>query len=254
MLVGSIIRGKRWRIASHGTPPREGNSGQWQKPSWYAIIKRQQETPGLGHRVHGLRSGENDGMKKLRIAFTLMAVILLGIDPAPNAQWADCKDAINFVVGVIVLPFQLARLAAQRPDAALLMPVAGAKVSRVADTWGTPRSGGRTHQGQDIFARKGTAVFSATGGYVVWMGRNRLGGNVVMIAGAGGRRYYYAHLATFAPEMRVGKRVAPDTVIGFVGNTGNAAHTPPHLHFAVYTRAGAVNPLPLLRDRIPPSA
>jgi peptidoglycan LD-endopeptidase LytH len=155
------------------------------------------------------------------------------------------------VVGVIVLPFQLGRLAAQRPDAVLLMPVAGAKVSRVADTWGTSRSGGRTHQGQDIFARKGTAVFSATGGYVVRLGYNPLGGNAVMIAGAGGRRYYYAYLETFAPEMRVGKRVAPDTVIGFVGNTGNAVHTPPHLHFAMYTRAGAVNPLPLLRNRIP---
>jgi murein DD-endopeptidase MepM/ murein hydrolase activator NlpD len=193
-------------------------------------------------------------MRKLRIAFTLTAMILLGIDPASNARWTDRRGAINFVVGVIVLPFQLARLAAQRPDAVLLMPVAGAKVSRVADTWGMPRSAGRTHQGQDIFARKGTAVFSATGGYVVRLGRNPLGGNAVLIAGAGGRRYYYAHLEAFAPEMRVGKWVAPDTVIGFVGNTGNAAHTPPHLHFAVYTRAGAVNPLPLLRDRIPPSA
>jgi murein DD-endopeptidase MepM/ murein hydrolase activator NlpD len=193
-------------------------------------------------------------MRELRIAFTLTAVILLGIDPASHARWADCKDAINFVVGVIVLPFQLARLAPQRPDAVLLMPVAGAKVSRVADTWGTPRSGGRTHQGQDIFARKGTAVFSASGGYVVRLGRNPLGGNSVLIAGAGGRRYYYAHLERFAPAMRVGKRVDPDTVIGFVGNSGNAAHAPPHLHFAVYTRAGAVNPLPLLQDRIPPSA
>jgi murein DD-endopeptidase MepM/ murein hydrolase activator NlpD len=193
-------------------------------------------------------------MRTLRIAFILTAVLLWGIEPAQKARWADRKDAMISLVGVMALPFRLALLAAQRPDVALLMPVAGAKVSRVADSWGTPRPGGRTHQGQDIFARKGTAVFSATGGYVVRLGRNPLGGNAVMIAGAGGRRYYYAHLETFAPEMRVGKRVAPDTVIGFVGNTGNAVHTPPHLHFAMYTRTGAVNPLPLLRDRIPPSA
>jgi peptidoglycan LD-endopeptidase LytH len=192
-------------------------------------------------------------MRKVCITFTLTALFLLGIDLAPNARWADRKDAMIYLVGVMALPFRLAWLAAQRPDVALLMPVAGAKVSRVADSWGTPRPGGRTHQGQDIFARKGTAVFSATGGYVVRMGRNPLGGNAVVITGAGGRRYYYAHLETFAPEMRVGKQVTPETVIGFVGNTGNAAHTPPHLHLAMYTRVGAVNPLPLLRDRPPPS-
>jgi peptidoglycan LD-endopeptidase LytH len=191
-------------------------------------------------------------MRKLPIVLTLMALFLLGLDLAPNARWAHRKNAILSIVGVMALPFHLARLVAQRPDAALLMPVAGAKVSRVADSWGRPRPGGRTHQGQDIFAPEGTAVFSATGGYVVRVGRTPLGGNAVVIAGAGGRRYYYAHLETFEPEMRVGKKVAPETVIGFVGKMGNAAHTPSHLHFAMYTRAGAVNPLPLLRDRRPP--
>jgi murein DD-endopeptidase MepM/ murein hydrolase activator NlpD len=191
-------------------------------------------------------------MRKLPTVLTLMALLLLGIDTAPNARWTQRKDAILTIVGVMALPFHLARLAAQRPDAALLMPVARAKVSRVADSWGRPRPGGTTHQGQDIFAPEGTAVFSATGGYVVRVGRTPHGGNAVVIAGAGGRRYYYAHLKTFAPEMRVGKKVAPETVIGFVGNTGNAVHTPPHVHFAMYTRVGAVNPLPLLRDRIPP--
>lgn len=192
-------------------------------------------------------------MSTRRIAFTLTALLLLGIDPAPKARWPDRQEAISHIVEVIGLPFRLARLAAQQPDAALLMPVAGVKVRRVADSWGAPRPGGRTHQGQDIFARRGTAVFSATGGYVVRVGRTPKGGNVVVIAGAGGRRYYYAHLEAFVPGMRVGKPVTPETVIGWVGNTGNAAYTPPHLHFALYTRAGAVNPLPLLQDRIPPS-
>lgn len=191
-------------------------------------------------------------MRTRRIAFTLTALLLLGIDPALKGRWADPPEAIIHIVEVIALPFHLARLATQRPDAALLMPVAGATVSRVADSWGAPRPGGRLHQGQDIFARKGTAVFSATDGYVVRVGRTPIGGNAVVIAGAGGRRYYYAHLEAFAPGVRVGKKVTPETMIGFVGNTGNAVHTPPHLHFAMYTRAGAVNPLSLLRDRIPP--
>jgi murein DD-endopeptidase MepM/ murein hydrolase activator NlpD len=191
-------------------------------------------------------------MRTLRIACILMAVVLLGIDPALKARWADRQEGLISIVDVMALPFRLAWLAAQPPDAALLMPVAGAKVSRVADSWGTPRPGGRTHQGQDIFARQGTAVFSATGGYVVRVGRTPLSGNAAVIAGAGGWRYYYAHLKTVAPGMRVGKQVTPETVIGWVGNTGNAAHTPPHLHFAMYTRAGVVNPLPLLRDRKSP--
>jgi murein DD-endopeptidase MepM/ murein hydrolase activator NlpD len=70
-----------------------------------------------------------------------------------------------------------------------------------------------------------------------------------MVAGAGRRRYYYAHLAAFAAEIRVGTKVTPETVIGFVGNTGNAAQTPPHLHFAVYAMSRVIDPLPLLRDR-----
>jgi murein DD-endopeptidase MepM/ murein hydrolase activator NlpD len=178
---------------------------------------------------------------------------ILEIDLVAKAQWAAFGDTIIRIVEVAALPFRLAGLAARPPDAWLLMPVAGAKVKQVADSWGAPRLGGRLHQGQDIFARKGTPVRSATEGYVVRIARNPLGGNVVVIAGAGGRRYYYAHLEAFAPEIRLGKKVTHDTVLGFVGNTGNAVHTPPHLHFAAYSRAGMVNPLPLLRDRRPPS-
>jgi murein DD-endopeptidase MepM/ murein hydrolase activator NlpD len=97
-------------------------------------------------------------------------------------------------------------------------------------------------------------VRSATQGYVVRLGENALGGRVVLIAGAGGRRYYYAHLEAFAADLRVGRYVTPETLIGFVGTTGNAARTPPHLHFAVYTVVGAVNPLPMLQDRMPSSS
>jgi peptidoglycan LD-endopeptidase LytH len=195
-------------------------------------------------------------MRTLRVASILVVVWLFGVDPVAHAQRATLKDAVLHAVEVVALPFRLAWLAAQPPDAILLMPVAGAKVSRVADSWGVPRPGGRTHQGQDIFARKGTAVFSATEGYVVRVGHNRLGGNVIVIAGAGGRRYYYAHLDAFAPAMRVGKKVTPETVIGFVGNTGNAAQTSSHLHFGLYAMTGAIDPLPLLRDRpaSPPEA
>jgi murein DD-endopeptidase MepM/ murein hydrolase activator NlpD len=84
---------------------------------------------------------------------------------------------------------------------------------------------------------------------VVRVGENRLGGNTVWVVGAGGRGYYYAHLDGYAEGLEVGDYVTPDTVLGYVGTTGNAVGTPPHLHFGVYTRAGAIDPLPLLADR-----
>jgi len=192
-------------------------------------------------------------MRRTRDVIGLTLIVLFALDPTTPALRAPLRAAVARIVEAAALPFRLAWLSAQPPDARLLMPVAGAKVSRITDTWGAPRPGGRRHRGQDIFAPKGTAVRSATRGYVVHVGHNTLGGKVVLIAGAGGRRYYYAHLADFPPNLRVGAAVTPETIIGFIGNSGNAALTPSHLHFAMYTRAGAVNPLPLLQDRMPSS-
>ena len=68
--------------------------------------------------------------------------------------------------------------------------------------------------------------------------------------GAGGRVYYYAHLEAYAPHLAEGDYVTTQTLLGYVGTTGNAAGTPPHLHFGVYeSTRGAMNPLPLLSDR-----
>lgn len=140
------------------------------------------------------------------------------------------------------------------PDPVLLMPVDGVRVSQVTDTWGAARSGGRSHEGQDIFAPTGTPVRSATAGFVYRVGQSPLGGNVVLVIGGGGRRYYYAHLSAFA-DIREGQRVETGDLLGFVGNSGNAATTPPHLHFGVYDGEretcswDALNPYDLLRDR-----
>lgn len=81
------------------------------------------------------------------------------------------------------------------------------------------------------------------------VGERPLGGNTVVVIGAGGRSYYYAHLDSFAQGLAVGDYVSEKSVLGYVGTTGNALGTPPHLHFAVYTLTGAIDPLPLLADR-----
>jgi murein DD-endopeptidase MepM/ murein hydrolase activator NlpD len=141
-------------------------------------------------------------------------------------------------------------LGAKPPATVLRVPVRGVNVRQIANTFGAPRGGGRVHEGLDIFARAGTPVVSATGGIVVRVGTNNLGGLVVYTLGAGGRIYYYAHLSRYG-AFEEGDIIKPGDVLGYVGNTGNARGTPPHLHFGVYdTSEGweAVNPFPKLRD------
>ncbi|HEX8844708.1 MAG TPA: M23 family metallopeptidase [Pyrinomonadaceae bacterium] len=144
---------------------------------------------------------------------------------------------------------KMAWLYTREPDRKLVMPVCTVRVERVKDSWHAPRDGERLHEWQDIFAKRGTPVYSATEGYVVRVGETNLGGQTVAVLGAGGRVYYYAHLDAYAPDVAVGEYVTTETVLGYVGTTGNARNTPPHLHFGVYTSAGAVDPLPLLTNR-----
>lgn len=166
----------------------------------------------------------------------------------PEQTLALGKNVTAFI-NRITLPIKLARLAMRDPDAVLRMPVHGKKVATVSDTWHASRDTDRVHEGQDMFAAEGTPVFSATYGYVRRIRTTGLGGNSVLVTGAGGRRYYYAHLSEFAEGLVEGLEVNTDTVLGFVGNTGNAVTTPPHLHFGMYEGRAAVNPLKLLIDR-----
>lgn len=115
----------------------------------------------------------------------------------------------------------------------LPIPVARVKLSQIADTWGGACSEGRKHEGVDIFAPIGTPIYSATDGIMIKKGWNRLGGNTITIWGAGDKRYYYAHLSKYA-KIDIGQIMTRGTLIGFVGISGNARTTPPHLHFGVY--------------------
>lgn len=181
-------------------------------------------------------------MKKfiLVICAVLLAVALKNTDELSVAS--NVFDRVS-------LPFKIALLYAKEPERELTVPVEGVRVEQIKNTWYAPRSNNRRHEGQDIFAKRGTAVRSATSGYVVSVGENSLGGKSVFVMGAGGSRYYYAHLDDYAVGLTVGDHVTPETVIGYVGTSGNAAGTPPHLHFGVYTTAGVIDPLPLLTDR-----
>lgn len=138
------------------------------------------------------------------------------------------------------------RLASMPVPELVTMPVNGVRPKGLRDTWHGARSGGRKHEGIDIFAKRGTEVRSATEGIVLRVGNNKLGGLVVWVLGPGAQRHYYAHLDRFA-DVSAGMRVEPGTVLGYVGTSGNAAATPPHLHYGVYEADGAINPYPALR-------
>jgi murein DD-endopeptidase MepM/ murein hydrolase activator NlpD len=146
---------------------------------------------------------------------------------------------------------RVARLYTRDADRRISMPLKDVSKKQIADTWQAPRGSNRQHEGQDIFAPKGTPIYSATSGYVYNIGENNLGGHNVSVIGDGGVVYYYAHLDSYAPNLVEGDSVTRKTVLGYVGTSGNASGTPPHLHFGVYSTAGAVNPLPLLTDRPP---
>lgn len=153
------------------------------------------------------------------------------------------------IANKVVLYVNVARLYTKSPDETLAMPVQEVTTRQVTNTWHAPRGADRRHEGQDIFAPRGTPILSATEGYIVRIGENSLGGQTVSVMGAGGRVYYYAHLDSYAPRIEEGDYVTTKTVLGYVGTTGNAAGTPPHLHLGVYSAGGAINPLPLLSDR-----
>ena len=131
----------------------------------------------------------------------------------------------------------------------LPVPVDRVRPQQLRDTWNGPRPGGRQHKGIDIFAKRGTPVRSTTRGIVASVGTNQLGGRVVRVFGPDGEWHYYAHLERFAP-IQPGDVINDGTILGYVGDSGNAKGTPPHLHYGIYRmRGGAMNPYPRLAPR-----
>lgn len=145
---------------------------------------------------------------------------------------------------------------AETPSPALLIPVAGVTAEQLHDSYHAGREGGRVHQAIDIHAPRGTPVLAAADGTILKLHSGSRGGIAVYQMGVDGRtRYYYAHLERYAEGLEEGEAVRRGDVVGYVGDTGNAAPGDFHLHFSVavlddahrWWEGANLNPYPLLR-------
>lgn len=128
-------------------------------------------------------------------------------------------------------------------------PVGGS--SWFLNTWGAPRSGGRTHKGVDMMGPRGTPLVAVASG-IVRKSYGSLGGNIVWLYADHGVNYFYAHLDSYPGGMADGQWVARGQVIGYMGDSGNPRPGSYHLHFGIYPGGfTAVNPYPTV-ERVCP--
>ncbi|HSG80031.1 MAG TPA: M23 family metallopeptidase, partial [Acidimicrobiia bacterium] len=113
------------------------------------------------------------------------------------------------------------------------------------DSWGEPRPGGRSHTGVDMVAPLGVPLVAIESGYIWSPNWHYAGGNGLYLRGDSGDVFYYAHLAGYADGIVGGTRVVVGQVIGYNGDTGNAAV--PHLHLGYQPGGGRLtNPYQLM--------
>lgn len=141
-------------------------------------------------------------------------------------------------------------------DRDLEIPVDGVGGDELYDSFNDAR-GSRVHQAIDIMARRGTPVIAVEDGTIKKLFTSAGGGlTIYQFDPASSYCYYYAHLDSYAPNLREGQRVRRGDVIGYVGSTGNASKDAPHLHFAIFRltndkqwwKGEPINPYPILRS------
>lgn len=133
-------------------------------------------------------------------------------------------------------------------------PVRGPHGARGAiGTFHAPRNDGRIHEGFDVTGSCGTPLAAVRTGTVTRKGFDPvLYGNFILVKGLGERQsYFYAHMAKPSPYDR-GEHVQSAAVVGRIGQTGNAAATPCHLHFEIHVGGRPIDPEPQLSrwDRV----
>ena len=125
---------------------------------------------------------------------------------------------------------------AQLLSSEYVFPVAGG--ATFSNDWGGYRADTGFHQGIDLFSACGTPLVAVHEGTVGRMGWNSLGGRRIWINDTNGNSFYYAHMSAYNPVLKEGMHVAPGTIVGYMGNTGDAQGTPCHLHLQVHPGGG----------------
>jgi murein DD-endopeptidase MepM/ murein hydrolase activator NlpD len=142
----------------------------------------------------------------------------------------------------ITLPFT-----ADAVLASMYIPVVGVSPTELRNSFGAPRDGGtRRHRGIDIPAPRGSKVVAVADGEISYVGTQSKAGRSVWLVTDAGVSFFYAHLDRWANGLREGLRVRKGQTIGYVGNSGNARRSSPHLHFAIHRHSEAINPYPHL--------
>jgi hypothetical protein len=213
---------------------------------------------GLGlHWARGARR-DSQGMFRCR----------LKADPSLRPRRLAVAVALGIVGPFITAFAPEPAAAASVPE--ITLPIAVDHIGSVqwTDTWGAPRSGGRSHVGVDILGPKMTPLVAAADGTITWMRHDTSRGNILYLTDDQGWQYTYIHInndtpgtddganrfeEAFAPGIERGARVEAGQVIAYLGDSGNAEWTVSHLHFEIVSPDGYnVNPAPIVdaaRDR-----
>lgn len=170
------------------------------------------------------------------------------IDPEIDARIAK-RIAPSTTVHLDAPPRATAKLARRGYVFPLLGPY-----PPFTDTFDVPRADTGWHHGDDLFAPRGAPVLAVTDGVVFSVGWNRIGGWRLWLVDRFGNLFYYAHLERYSRLAVDGRRVQAGEVLGFVGTSGDARNTPPHLFFELNPASlrhlgydGTVDPTPYLR-------
>ena len=193
----------------------------------------------------------------LELRSEIDADVLAGIDEIRDVQTAIRDLDTEILAAEAEIEQAEAEAAAFRAGSeiyidGIVFPIGDGYGLPLIDSFGFPRMPGTPdehwHEGIDIFAPAGTPLLATERGIITRVGSGRLGGLTVWIKGESGAAWYYAHLRSHAEGIHEGMVVEAGDLVGYVGNTGNAISTPPHLHMEVHPNGGEpVNPYPLLK-------
>ncbi len=157
----------------------------------------------------------------------------------------------NWLAGTTDIGQKVAALPTQIVQTIPIPVLFGVDKTDISPNFGDPRPNGRTHEGEDIMAVKGTPIVSPTPAVVMQIGTGASSGNYVSTINPGGEIFVYMHLDHFAEGLVQGQALKTGDLIGYVGNTGDAAGGPSHLHLEIHDNGVPTDPYPRLGNAFP---